>query len=373
MFQEGQTFGIFQFETSGMRDILRKAKPQRLDDLIALNALYRPGPLRSGMVDDYIARKQGRTEIKYELPALEPILEPTYGVIAYQEQVMGIARALGGFTLGEADILRRAMGKKNPEVMAKQRGKFVDGAKKNGIPEKKAGPIFDLMEHFAGYGFPKAHSTAYALLAYQTAYLKANYPWHFAAALLTIEAQNTDKVALYLGECRERGIPVLPPDINESQRRFTVTPQGVRFGLTAIKNVGEGAIDSLLAVRAKQGRIRSLQSLCEDLDLRLANKRVFESLTKAGAFDSLARDTPDEALPSAALRPGCWPPSMRRASHGVRLQRDRTDGQAQLFGAADEDPAVSAVNGAGSMALPAAAPWSERNSLDTKRKRSAST
>jgi DNA polymerase III subunit alpha len=363
VFQDGQTFGIFQFESSGMRDILRKSKPQRLDDLIALNALYRPGPLRSGMVDDYIARKQGKTEIKYELPALAPILEPTYGVIAYQEQVMGIARALGGFTLGEADILRRAMGKKNPEVMAKQRGKFVEGAKKNGIPEKKAGPIFDLMEHFAGYGFPKAHSTAYALLAYQTAYLKANYPWHFAAALLTIEAQNTDKLALYLGECRERGIPVLPPDVNESQRRFTVTPQGVRFGLTAIKNVGEGAIDSLLAVRAKQGRIRSLQSLCEDLDLRLANKRVFESLTKEGAFDSLVRDTADEALPSAALRPRLLAAVDSACEYGMRLQRDRSDGQAQLFGLADEDPSGSAANGAGGMALPAAAPWSESEQL----------
>src|SRR5438445_6919301 len=249
IFQEGQTYGIFQFESSGMRDILRKAKPQRLDDLIALNALYRPGPLRSGMVDDFIARKQGKTEVKYELPELEPILRETYGVIAYQEQVLRIARELAGFSLGEADILRKAMGKKNPEVMAKQRGKFLEGARKNRVNEKKAGLIFDLMEHFAGYGFPKAHSTAYALLAYQTAYLKARYPWHFAGALLTIESQNTDKLALYLRECRERGIPVLPPDINESQLRFTVEPDtGVRFGLTAIKNVGEGAVQSLLDV-----------------------------------------------------------------------------------------------------------------------------
>src|SRR6266508_3336839 len=300
VFQDGAAYGIFQFESSGMRELLRKAKPQSLEDLIALNALYRPGPLRSGMVDDYIARKQGKTEIKYELPQLEPILRETYGVIAYQEQVMRIARELGGFTLGEADILRKAMGKKNPEVMAKQRGKFVEGAVKNGIVEKKAGPIFDLMEHFAGYGFPKAHSTAYAFLAYQTAYLKANYPWHFAAALLTIEAQNTDKLAVYLGECRDRGVPVLPPDINESQLRFTVTPKGVRFGLTAIKNVGEGAVESLLDVRKKQGRIASLHALCEELDLRLANKRVFESLVKAGAFDSISGE-PD--LPIASLRP----------------------------------------------------------------------
>src|SRR5260370_3531702 len=179
---------------------------------------------------------------------------------------MVIARVLGGFALGEADLLRRAMGKKKADVMQAQRATFVAGAKNNGVDEKKAGPIFDLMEHFAGYGFPKAHSTAYAFLAYQTAYLKANYPWHFAAALLTIEAQNTDKLAVYLGECRERGIPVLPPDINESELRFTVMPDGVRFGLTAIKNVGEGAIQTLLEVRKTRGRITSLHRLCEDLD-----------------------------------------------------------------------------------------------------------
>src|SRR5499427_3982511 len=303
IFQDGQTYGIFQFESSGMRVILRKAKPQRLDDLIALNALYRPGPLRSGMVDDFIARKQGKTEVKYELPQLESVLADTYGVIAYQEQVMRISNVLAGFSLGEADLLRKAMGKKNAEVMQKMRDKFVEGAKKKGHNEKKAAHIFELMEHFAGYGFNKSHSTAYAFLAYQTAYLKANYPWHFASALLTIEAQNTDKLALYMGECRERGIPVLPPDINESELRFTVEPgKGVRFGLTAIKNVGEGAIQSLLDVRKKQGRITSLVSLCEDLDLRLVNKRVFESLTKAGAFDSLARGTAYESLPSVALR-----------------------------------------------------------------------
>ena len=300
-----------------MRDILRKSKPQRLDDLIALNALYRPGPLRSGMVDDYIARKQGKTEIKYELPELEPILADTYGVIAYQEQVMRISNVVAGFTLGEADLLRKAMGKKNAEVMAKMRGKFVEGAKKLGTDEKKAAPSFDLMEHFAGYGFNKSHSTAYAFLAYQTAYLKANYPWHFAAALLTIEAQNTDKLALYLGECRDRGIPVLPPDINESQLRFTVDAgKGVRFGLTAIKNVGEGAIESLLERPHEAGphHARS-HALCEDLDLRLVNKRVFESLTKAGAFDSLA-DGHGATRRCRRWRcgRGCSPRSTRRAS-----------------------------------------------------------
>src|SRR5438477_4413023 len=342
-----------------MRDILRKAKPQRLDDLIALNALYRPGPLRSGMVDDYIARKQGKTEVKYELAELEPVLADTYGVIAYQEQVMRISNVLAGFSLGEADLLRKAMGKKNPEVMAKMRGTFVAGAKAKGHSEKMAAHIFDLMEHFAGYGFNKSHSTAYAFLAYQTAYLKANYPWHFAAALLTIESQNTDKLALYLGECRDRGIPVLPPDVNESQLRFTVEPErGVRFGLTAIKNVGDGAIESLLAVRGKQGRIRSLHALCEELDLRLVNKRVFESLVKAGAFDAIARGTAYEQLPSAALRPRLVAALDAACEHGARMQDDRALGQGGLFGA-DEELDGGGNGLAGGLSVPDAAAWSE--------------
>jgi DNA polymerase III subunit alpha len=364
IFQEGQTYGIFQFESSGMRDILRKAKPQTLEDLIALNALYRPGPLRSGMVDDFIARKQGKTEVVYELPQLEPILRETYGVIAYQEQVMRLARELAGFTLGEADILRKAMGKKKADVMQAQRAKFVSGAKSRGINEKKAGQIFDLMEHFAGYGFPKAHSTAYAYLAYQTAYLKANYPWYFAAALLTIESQNSDKLALYLGECRDRGIPVLPPDVNASQLRFTVEPgTGVRYGLTAIKNVGEGAIESLLAVRREQGRINSLAALCEELDLRLANKRVFESLIKAGAFDSIARATPYEALPTSALRPRLLAAVDAACDYGARVQRDREQGQAQLFGSMFGEPDLRSGDDRGRLHLPDATPWTEPEQL----------
>jgi DNA polymerase III subunit alpha len=361
IFQDGQTYGIFQFESSGMRDILRKSKPQRLEDLIALNALYRPGPLRSGMVDDYIARKQGKTEITYEVPQLEPVLADTYGVIAYQEQVMRISNVVAGFTLGEADLLRKAMGKKNPEVMAKMRWKFVDGSKKNGHAEKTAAHLFDLMEHFAGYGFNKSHSTAYAYLAYQTAYLKANYPWHFAAALLTIEAANTDKLALYLGECRDRSIPVLPPDINESQLQFTVEiGTGVRFGLTAIKNVGEGAIASLLEVRKKQGRITSLYALCEDLDLRLVNKRVFESLAKAGAFDSLARGTAYEPLPTLALRPRLMAALDGACEHGARLQRSRESGQDSLFGGVEETTA----GGAGTLtSLPESTPWTDTEQL----------
>jgi DNA polymerase-3 subunit alpha len=337
IFCDGQTYGIFQFESSGMRDILRKAKPQTLEDLIALNALYRPGPLRSGMVDDYIARKQGKTEVKYLLAQLEPILRETYGVIAYQEQVLRIARDLAGFSLGEADILRKAMGKKKADVMQAQRAKFVNGARANGVNEKKATQVFDLMEHFAGYGFPKAHSTAYALLAYQTAYLKANYPWHFAAALLTIESQNTDKLAMYLQECKDRGIPVLPPDINKSQLAFTVMPEGVRFGLTAVKNVGEGAIASILNVRASQGTITSLHNLCDELDLRLVNKRVLESLVKAGAFDSLAGNgaASGHAESCRMARARLMATIDFACENGARRQRDRDLGQAQLFGGAD--------------------------------------
>jgi DNA polymerase-3 subunit alpha len=234
-----------------MRDILRKAKPQRLDDLIALNALYRPGPLRSGMVDDYIARKQGRTEVKYELAELEPVLADTYGVIAYQEQVMRISNVVAGFSLGEADILRKAMGKKNAEVMQKQRAKFVDGAKKRGVNERKAAHSFRLDGAFRRLWLQQVAFDPYAYLAYQTAIsVKANYPWHFAAALFTIEAQNAE-TGDALGESARRDVPVLPPDINQSQLRFIVEPgKGVRFGLTAIKNVGDGAIESLLQVRA---------------------------------------------------------------------------------------------------------------------------
>ena len=202
---------------------------------------------------------------------------------------MRISNVLAGFTLGEADLLRKAMGKKNPEVMAKMRGKFIAGAVQKGHPEKKAAHIFDLMEHFAGYGFNKSHSTTYAYLAYQTAWLKANYPRHFMAALLTIESQNSDKVSLYLAECRELGVPILPPDINESALHFVVQPGGVRFGLGAVKNVGEGAILSMLNARqALKGRITSLFELAEHVDMRLVNKKVFESLAKAGAFDALA-------------------------------------------------------------------------------------
>ena len=362
LFADGAAYGIFQFESSGMRDLLRKAKPGRLDDLIALNALYRPGPLKSGMVDDWVARKQGRTEIKYELPQLEPILGETYGVIAYQEQVLRIAQALAGFSLGQADVLRKAMGKKDPKVMAKQREAFMAGARTLGVNEKKATKIFDLMEYFAGYGFAKSHSTAYAFLAYQTAYLKANYPWHFAAALLTIEAQNTDKLAMYLAESRDRGIPVLPPDINESQLHFSVEKgKGVRFGLTAIKGLGEGAINAILEARSRMGgRIPSLHALCEELDLRIANKRVFEALVKAGACDSLAGSGKHPPLrePLNVIRARLFAAIDGACEHGNRLQRNKDLGQVDLFGAGDDGHSGPTI-----VPLPEAPPWSEIEQL----------
>ena len=357
VFQEGAAFGIFQFESSGMRELLRKAKPDQLEDLIVLNALYRPGPLKAGVVDDWVERKHGKREVKYELAQLEPILSDTYGVIAYQEQVMRIAQAVAGFTLGQADVLRKAMGKKDPKVMAKQRHAFLEGAKKQGVSEKKAIKLFELIEYFAGYGFNKSHSAAYALLAYQTAFLKANYPWHFAAALFTIEAQNTDKLATYLGEARERGIPVLPPDINESQLNFSVERgKGVRFGLTAIKGLGEGAINSILAARAQLGgRIPSLHGLCEILDLRLANKRVFEALIKSGACDSLVDRTD---MPLRAARARLLASTDAACDHGARTQRDKDLGQSDLFGGSDEHGAP------GHAQLPDVPPWSEIDQLN---------
>jgi DNA polymerase III subunit alpha len=350
LFSDGQTYGVFQFESSGMRELLRKAKPERLDDLIALNALYRPGPLKSGMVDDYISRKQGKTEVKYELQQLAPILGDTYGVIAYQEQVMRIAAVLAGFTMGQSDMLRKAMGKKDPKVMAKQREAFMEGAKKNGVNEKKATKIFDLMEYFAGYGFNKSHSTTYAWVAYQTGFLKANYTWHFMAALLTIEAANTDKLAMYLGECRELGVPILPPDVNASELRFTVTKEGVRFGLCAVKNVGEGAVQSILDVRRELGRLDSLYTLCEQADLRLVNKRVLESLIKAGALDSLVKDA---AADTRRARARLFAAVDKAIEHGGRHQRDRDQGQHQLFGGGGDDDVHGAVP------LADAVPWTE--------------
>jgi DNA polymerase-3 subunit alpha len=317
---KGLTAGVFQFESRGMTEILQRVKPSRLADLTALNALYRPGPLQGGMIDDYIARKSGKKRVTYDLPQLKEILEETYGVIVYQEQVIQIFNRVAGFTLGEADVVRRAMGKKKHEEMVANREKFLAGAKKNNVPVAKAERLWELVEQFAGYGFNKSHSAAYAVVAYQTAYLKTHYPVEFMSALLSSEIGNQDKMTKYLNECRDMEIPILPPDVNSSGLRFTPAGTSIRFGLTAIKNVGEAAIESVLAARGKLGRFDTLVQFCENVDLRLLNKRVIESLIKAGACDSLgARRTQHMALLDRAME------------LGQKRQRETSSGQHGLF------------------------------------------
>ncbi|HXU48000.1 MAG TPA: DNA polymerase III subunit alpha, partial [Candidatus Binatia bacterium] len=323
LFSRAEVTGIFQFESHGMRDILRQYQPSRLEDLTALNALYRPGPIQGGMIPDFIARKHGKKEVKYDLPELKEILSETWGVILYQEQVMQIANRLAGFSLGDADILRRAMGKKKPEEMAAQREKFMAGCAAHKVPQKKAEKIFDLMEEFAGYGFNKSHSCAYAYLAYQTAWLKTHYPVEFMAAMLTAETGNTDKVVKYINEARGMGITVLPPNVNSSDMNFTPTGSDIRFGLAAIKNVGENTVKGILAARELLGKFKSFYEFVESVDSRLMNKRVLESLVRAGALDGLGAH---RAQMFAAIDR-----SMERAQ---KLQRAKESGQHGLFGGA---------------------------------------
>src|SRR3984957_3451244 len=289
IFSKGFTSGVFQFESPGMRDILRRYQPTRIEDLTALNALYRPGPM--AMIDDFIERRHGRRAVIYDVPVMEEILAETYGVMVYQEQVMQISNRVAGYTLGEADVLRRAMGKKKAEEMAKQRGRFMQGAAERGHPAKKAEKMFDLMEQFAGYGFNKSHSAAYAFLAFVTGYLKAHYPVDFMAALLTSETGNVAKVVKYINECREMNIRVLPPDVNASEYTFTPVRDelgdAIRFGLGAVKNVGQNAVEAIIAARTELGRFRSIYQFCEHADMASINRRVMESLVKAGAMDGL--------------------------------------------------------------------------------------
>ena len=289
LLSRGDVKGVFQVETSrGFKELLKKLKPDHFADILPLVALYRPGPLQSGMVDSFINRKHGREEVVYPHPSLEPILKETYGVILYQEQVMRIANRLAGFTLNQADNLRKAMGKKKPEIMAKFKDQFVNGAVTNGIPRETAKSIFELMEYFAGYGFNKSHSAAYAVITYQTAYLKANYPVQYMVAQMSCEKQNTDKIAEYIEDCRHMGIEVIPPDVNESQNDFTISDNNkIRFGLGAIKNVGNKAIESIIESRNTSGRFTSLFDLCKRVDMRVVNKQVIEFLIKPGCFDAL--------------------------------------------------------------------------------------
>jgi DNA polymerase-3 subunit alpha len=316
------TTAVFQLESWGMRDLVKRLQPDRFEEIVALVALYRPGPLQSGMVEDFIRRKHGEARIDYPHPKLVSILEPTYGVILYQEQVMQIAQVLAGYTLGGADLLRRAMGKKKADEMAKQRSVFVEGARANGIDAGLASHIFDLMENFAGYGFNKSHSVAYAVLAYQTAWLKAHYPAAFMAAVLSSDMEHTDKVVHLIDACREMGLQVEPPDVNRSRFAFDVSgPESIRYGLGAVRGVGEGAVEALIAEREARGDFHTLEELCARVDMQKANRRVLEALIRAGALDALG---PNRATLMARL-----PEAMRAAEQQARAS---AAGQSDLFG-----------------------------------------
>ncbi|MBI5464922.1 MAG: DNA polymerase III subunit alpha [Ignavibacteriales bacterium] len=318
LFSRGQTVAIFQFESSGMQDYLRKLQPSSINDLVAMNALYRPGPMEN--IPDFIERKHGRQPIAYVHSKLEPILRDTYGIIVYQEQVIRIASEIAGFTLAQADLLRRAMGKKDKELMAKQKSDFVEKAVKNGIEKRIAGEIFDLIEKFASYGFNKSHSVAYSVLAYQTAYLKAHYPAEYMAATLTSEMDNTDKIVLFIDDCRKLGIKVLPPDVNESDVTFVVRGKDIRFGLSAIKGVGVGAVEAIVKARVDGGRFHDIFDFCARVDLRLNNKKTLEALVQAGAFDSLH-----------SSRAQLFANIEAAAAYGTNVQDAAGKGQSNLF------------------------------------------
>jgi DNA polymerase-3 subunit alpha len=325
LFAKGHTVGVFQFEGSGMRDYLRKLKPETIEDLTAMNALYRPGPLSNNMVDDFIKRKHGENPIEYIHPKLESILRETYGVIIYQEQVMQIAGELAGFSLGHADILRRAMGKKNSEMMRQKKEEFVAGCVKNNVSKTIANELFDLIDKFAGYGFNKSHSAGYALVAYQTAYLKTYYPCEFMAATMSSEMDQTDRIVRLIEECSQMDIPLLPPDIMKSEVKFAVETEGVRFGLGAIKNVGQTAAQALINEREKFKNDRHFYKLCENIDVRVINKKVLESLIQAGALDSI------EGSRSQKIT------SIDRAlAYAQYSQAEKEKGQTNIFGSGEE-------------------------------------
>ncbi len=352
LLSEGKTIGVFQFESSGMQEYLRRLKPTNIHDLAVMNALYRPGPM--DMIDEYIERKHGRKPVEYLHPKLEPILKETFGIIVYQEQVMQIANQIAGFSLAKADLMRRAMGKKDKELMAKQKDEFINGAIKNGIDREIAEEIFDMLERFASYGFNKSHAVAYSYLAYQTAYLKAHYPTEFMAATLSSELNNTDKIVQLIEECRRMGIKVLPPDINESDLDFTIIDKNtIRFGLGAIKNVGENAVNEIISVRNKNGKFKNLFDFCAKVDTRIVNKRAIESLIQAGAFDSLNCGHRAQLLQAVEMA----------LNYAEKVKRDRRNGQPQLFdfqdnvesGEVDYPP------------LPDVKPWSETEKLSYER------
>jgi DNA polymerase-3 subunit alpha len=344
----GDTAGIFQSESRGFTELISRLKPDRFTHLIDMVALYRPGPLQSGMSDDFVERRHGRRKVTYALPQLSEILSETYGVIVYQEQVMEIAKALAGFTLGEADVLRKAMGKKDDALMEQQKARFLEGCRKNGIPDGKAAEIFDLMRQFGGYGFNKSHSAAYALVAYQTAYLKTHYPVEYCSALMTSESGDTAKIIRYIAYCREKGIPILPPDVNESRFAFFPVGSSIRFGLSAVKGLGESAVEAILSAREERP-FDSVRDFLSRADLRKVNKRALESLVKSGALDSL---DPDRGKVFGEL-----PALLEEAQAEVR---QRESGQFALFGSPAEERPAARVRGGGAAPAPS---WSRAERL----------
>jgi len=351
LIQEGKTSGVFQLESDGLKEVLRKLKPDKFEDIIAVNALYRPGPLNSGMVDDYILRRHGKQAIDYFFNELKDVLEETYGVIVYQEQVMKIASIVGGYSLGEADILRRAMGKKKADVMAEQKKMFVDRADAKGFNHKKSDAVFELMAYFAGYGFNKSHSAAYALIAYQTAYLKANYPAEFAACLISLESGNAEKMAFYLKEARDMGIELLPPSINHSQVDFSIVDKKILFGLQGIKNIGLASLHNIIAQREKDGPFKDILNFCERIDLRTSNKRVLENLISAGALDELPGNRAQKFDELAHI-----------IEQALEIKEHKLTGQMQLFGSA------KSTTGQGqAYAFASKADWTNKEKLEKEK------
>jgi DNA polymerase-3 subunit alpha len=354
LLMKGETDGIFQLESSGMKDLIINIKPTHIEDVIAAIALYRPGPMK--MLPEFISRKQGKTKISYELPQLETILKETYGIILYQEQVMQIASAIGNYSMAEADILRKNMSKKNAtEMLEKEKPKFLEGSQKHKINENKAKTIWEQMETFGGYGFNKSHSASYAIITYQTAYLKAHYPAEFMAALLTSEKDNRDKIIKYMSTCKEMGINILPPDLNESQRDFTISGENIRFGLAAIKNVGLAAIDSIISMR-QDGIFTSLVDFLGRVDLRKVNKRVIESLIKCGAFDSLGYK-----------RSQLMEHYEKAIDDSQRSQKEKLSSQSSFFEQFDSDDS-SRENGTKAYQIPDDVPeWDHKKLLSIER------
>jgi DNA polymerase III subunit alpha len=348
VFGDGRTEAVFQFESSGMAEITRRLKPKRLEDLSALNALYRPGPLDGGMVEDFIQRHRGEKPVRFLIPQMKDILENTFGVLVYQEQIMQLAQKLAGYSLGDADLMRRAMGKKKREDMAVHEEKFINGAVERGIDKKKASEIFNLMSQFADYGFNRSHSIAYAYLAFQTAYLKAHHPAYFYAAVLSHEAQDSAKVYKYSNEFRSVGLKLLPPDINESDLGFTPHEEGVRYGLTAIKGIGESCVSAIISARA-DGKFKSPFDFVSRVAVGSLNRRAMESLITAGAFDSLMR--PDDEV--AAWRARLYNGVSDILQFGSRAWEDRTRGQTDLFGASASEEVMDLGS------LPKCESWSQ--------------